>query len=145
MQRKISDIRAELQGEKARGNYTPEQMRKFYRKSAWHRGVCDYAEWLFDDYLDRHELSGVDEEIVRIGKITEKDLLNGASSWEQYSRGGCALVYDEDICKALFSPKDQKRSQNGALPPNDHEDWIDVQTRVLKEAAEKVLAAVNRR
>ena len=72
MQRKISDIRAELQGIKARENYTPEQLRKFYRKSAWRRGVCDYAEWLFDDYLDRRDLLGVDEGIVRIGKSPRK-------------------------------------------------------------------------
>lgn len=144
MQRKISDIRRELQGQKARGEYSPEKLRAFYRKSAWKRGVCDYAEWLFDDYLDRRDLLGCDENI-RIGKIKEADLLNGAASWDQYSRGGCSLIYNEDICKALCTEREQKRFHNGKLPPNNHEDWIDVQARALQEAAEMVLAAANRR
>ena len=144
MQRKISEIRQELQGVKARGEYTPEKLRAFNRKSAWDRGVCDYAEWLLDDYLDRRDLLGVDEN-TRIGSISEKDLLNGAESWSEYSHYGCCLVYDEDICQALCSPKEQNRLRNGELPPNAHEDWLDFQARALQQAAKKVLAAVNRR
>lgn len=144
MQRKIIDIRRELRGPKARGDYSPEKLRQFYRKSAWDRGVCDYAESLFDDYLERRDLLGQDEEL-RIGKITEKDLLNGATNWKQYSHGGCSLIYDEDICKALCSPKEQKRTHNGELPPNDREDWLDVQARALQQAAMIVVNAVNRR
>lgn len=144
MQRRISDIRKELKGPKARGEYTPEMLRQFHRKSAWNKGVCNYAEELFDNYLDRRDLLDYDDE-ARIGKIAEKDLLNGAADWNQYSHGGCSLIYDEDICMALCSPKEQKRTHNGELPPNDKEDWLDVQARALQQAATLVLKAVNRR
>ena len=39
-------------------------------------------------------------------KELEKILLNGAENWNQYSYGGCALIYDTDIavtlCKVLW-------------------------------------------
>lgn len=144
MQRSITDIRQELQGPRERENYTPDMLNKFRRKSAWDRGVCDYAEQLFDDYLERRDLLNCDGSI-RIGKITEADLLNGAESWEDYSYGGCSLIYDSDVCEALCSPSERKRTRDGELPPNSRENWLDVQARALRQAASKVIKAVNRR
>ena len=63
-------------------------------KSTWDRGVLIYALEIFDNYI---EASGGDS----INQITEKDLLQGAKDWQQYSRGGFSLIYDEEICKRL--------------------------------------------
>lgn len=102
-------------------------------KSAWDRGVLIYALEIFDNYI---ESSGDDFN----NQITEKDLLIGAKDWCQYSRGGFSLIYDEDICKRLFTQSEQKRTPR---KPNFNEDWIDLQARALYQAAQIVLSIVN--
>ena len=72
MQRRIADIKKDISAHSAR--------------SAWDKGVKGYAVELFDDYLDRLRIT---DDSVRIGKVAEADLLNGAQNWEQYSYGGC--------------------------------------------------------
>ena len=130
MQRLIIDIRNELDAS--------------HGKSAWKFGVHCYAVDMFAEYVERRGLNLWDE-TIRIGKITEEDLLNGAKDWKQYSHDGNARIYDSDICQRLCSQREQKRTQYGKLPPNDHEDWLDVQARALQEAACLVIKAVNRR
>ena len=66
--------------------------------------------------------------------LLEKALLNGASSWQQYSDGGCALIYDADIAKILCTPTELKRTRNGELMPNSRENWLDVQASALFQA-----------
>lgn len=95
-------------------------------KSAWKRGVMQYAIELIND---------VDLTDVCNQKLLEKTILNGADSWNQYSEGGCAFVYDGDICDRLCPPSVVKRKDHGRLPPNGRESWIDVQTRALFQAA----------
>lgn len=134
MQRRIKDIRNELEGR--------------YARSAWDRGVKDFAVDMFDNYIERREIGKKDffyDDTVRIGKITEADLLNGAKNWSQYSHGGCALIYDSDICEALCNQSEKRKTRGGKLPPNDSEGWLDVQARALKQAALIVIEAVNRR
>ena len=75
----------------------------------------------------------------------KEDLLNGAKNWSQYSRDGNYLIYDSDICKALCGPREQKRTKTGTLPPNDREDWMDMQARALQQAAAILMDEVNRR
>lgn len=70
MQRRIADIKKDISAHSAR--------------SAWDKGVKGYAVELFDDYLDRLHIT---DDSVRIGKVAEADLLNGAQNWEQYSYG----------------------------------------------------------
>lgn len=94
-------------------------------RSAWQRGVKDYAIDLLDN-IEGDEMPPVNE--------IKKALLNGADDWYQYSWGGCALIYDGDICNALCSPSKIKRKREGELPPNNHEDWLDVQARALVQA-----------
>lgn len=95
-------------------------------KSAWKRGVLQYAVELIND---------VDLTDVCNQKLLEKAILNGAENWKQYSEGGCALCYDGDICDRLCPPSVIKRKDNGRLPPNSRESWIDVQARALFQAA----------
>ena len=92
-------------------------------RSAWNKGVTNYA-------MDLLEQSEHDE----INSESEKDLLNGAASWNQYSFGGCALIYDADIAEALCSPSELKRKRFGELQPTSRESWLDVQARALHQA-----------
>lgn len=73
-------------------------------KSAWNKGVRTYALEIFDNYIEEHDSNK---------QITEKDLLNGASNWSEYSWGGSSLIYDEDICKRLSTPSEQKKTRYG--------------------------------
>lgn len=100
-------------------------------RSAWDKGVKEIAEGLLDKY----------EEIVRyregsdpIPPLTEKAVLNGASSWEQYCYGGCAMIYDREIAETLCTPSELRRTEFGRKDPNSHEIWMDVQVRAHVQA-----------
>jgi hypothetical protein len=95
-------------------------------RSAWSRGVKEYAVELVESLEDGADLSN---EVM-----LQKALLNGASSWAQYSEGGCALVYNADIAERLCSPSELKRCKGGMLPPNSRETWLDCQSRALWQA-----------
>ena len=95
-------------------------------RSAWSRGVKAYAVELVEDLDDGADLSNE--------WMLQKELLNGAQSWAQYSEGGCALVYDADIAERLCSPSELKRNKWGMLPPNGRETWLEVQARALWQA-----------
>lgn len=96
-------------------------------RSAWDRGVKQYAIELVED----------------AESIEPSALLNGARDWREYSYGGCALIYDEDIAARLCSPHELKRTKNGTRQPNPREAWLDVQARALRQAAERVSIAVK--
>ena len=86
----------------------------------------------------------ITDDSVRIGKVAETDLLNGAQNWEQYSYGGCAEVYDGDICERLCTESQKKKTRDGELPLMG-EDWLTVQARALWQAARIVIRYANRR
>lgn len=114
-------------------------------RSAWEKGVINYADELLKAYLGNRGLS-LEDIHVRIGKITEADLLRGAPNWERYSRGGMALVSNEDICRQLCTKAVFKKKMAGQVPPSaGGRDWLDFQVTALTEAAKIVLEAVNRR
>ncbi len=102
-------------------------------RSAWSRGVHAYAVELVEGLEDGADLSN--EVMLR------KALLNGAGDWQQYSEGGCALVYDADIAERLCPPSALKRNKWGMLPPNGRENWLDCQARALAQAAALVRRA----
>ena len=95
-------------------------------RSAWARGVQAYAVELLEDLDDGADLSN---EVM-----LQKELLNGAQSWAQYSEGGCALVYNADIAERLCPPSELKRNKWGMRAPNGRENWLDVQARALWQA-----------
>lgn len=94
-------------------------------RSAWKRGVVKYAMELMNDVVGK--------------EITEKNLLNGADNWKEYSYGGCALIYDVDICHRLCTPSEIKKTKDGERRPNKRETWIDVQARALFQAAQLIM------
>ena len=108
-----------------------ERLAAFRARSAWDKGVKEIAENLLDKY----------EEIVRdregsdpVPPLTEKTVLDGANSWEQYSYGGCAMTYDREIAKTLCTPSELRRTEFGRKAPNSRETWMDVQVRAHVQA-----------
>ena len=68
---------------------TPKQIltdliSSFEYRSCWNKGVHKYTLELLAE-IDDHK------------KPTRKSLLNGASSWLEYSQGGCSLIWNNDI------------------------------------------------
>lgn len=102
-------------------------------RSAWSRAVRTYAAELVESLDSDADLSN--EALLR------KALLNGASDWQQYSEGGCALIYDADIAERLCSPSGLKRCKGGERRPNSRETWLDCQARALGQAAALVRRA----
>ena len=94
-------------------------------RSAWKTGVILYAFDILDNMED--------------GEVTEKNLLNGADNWKQYSYGGCALISDIDICHRLCTPSEIKKTKDGERRPNKQENWLDVQARALYQAARLIM------
>ena len=95
-------------------------------RSAWSRGVHTYAVELVESLYDSDDLSNE--------ALLVKALLNGAADWQQYSEGGCALIYDADIAGRLCSPSELKRVKGGEREPNSRENWIECQARALSQA-----------
>ena len=98
-------------------------------RSAWAKGVKDYAVMI----IERLEMTEITPE-----DIANKMLLNGAGNWEQYSYGGCALIYDEDIAESLCTPSELRKvtRKDGTIRQNanSRENWLDVQARALFQA-----------
>lgn len=112
-------------------------------RSAWKKGVIVYALELLDNLEEQIEGGYLTEEIFDSPKLLDKAMLNGAQNWNQYSWGGCSLIYDSDIAERLCTPSELKRTKNGERRPNSSEEWLDVQTRALNQAARKIRVAVN--
>ena len=106
-------------------------------RSAWNKGVNDYAIDLLDTLTEYPE-------IVENGRRADVEaaLLNGAKNWSVYSWGGCSLIYGQDIAKALCTPSELKKTRNGERRPNSREEWLDVQARALYQAANLVYRAI---
>ena len=103
-----------------------ERIAHLIPRSAWNRGVIRYALELINS--------------IEVGEeITEKKMLNGAENWKQYSYGGCALIYDKDICHRLCTPSEIKKTKDGERRPNNHENWLDTQARALYQAVRLII------
>ena len=107
-------------------------------RSAWDKGVTAYAIYLLDQYQERAEFEGRE---AASRKELKEWLLNGASTWSEYSWGGSALIYNDDIAKRLCNPSELKRTHNGERRPNNRENWLDVQARALAQAAKRLIRA----
>lgn len=99
-------------------------------RSKWAKGVNEYAIELLENIENNEE-------------ITQERLLNGAENWEQFSWGGCSLIYDGDICERLATKSEQKRTRMGELRPNANEEWLDTQARALFQASRKIMRLVK--
>lgn len=104
-------------------------------RSAWNRGVTAYALELVETLEER---ASEERRNPEPGKECREWMLNGAKDWNQYSWGGCSLIYDSDIAERLCTPSELKRTRNGERRPNSREEWLDVQARALEQACRRV-------
>ena len=104
-------------------------------RGAWNKGVTLYAFELIEELKERAEYEGRNPEP---GKECREWMLNGAQDWNQYSWGGCSLIYDSDIAERLCCPSELKKTRNGERRPNSREGWLDTQARALYQAANRV-------
>ena len=107
-------------------------------RGAWNHGVKTYAIELLDDASSNREC----EDFSNLQELKEV-ILNGAKDWAQYSEGGCALVYNQDIAERLCSPSELKRTKNGTNNPNSRENWVQCQARALFQAWELIKRTYN--
>ena len=108
-------------------------------RSAWGRGVKEYAEGLAEELEEAMRGGYYTEDKLTDRAALKEQLLNGAEDWSQYSWGGSAWIYDGDIAERLCSPSELKRTRNGERRPNSREEWLDVQARALTQAASMIL------
>lgn len=106
-------------------------------RSAWVRGVKAYALELLENLDELTDNQLADPAAVRAA------LLKGAQDWQEYSDGGCSLIYNGDIAARVCTPSELKRTRNGERYPNSREIWLDVQARALSQAARLVCEAVK--
>ena len=104
-------------------------------RSAWKKGVKEYADALLNNLEEKAQSY---ERLPKNGRELEEWILNGAISWEDYSYGGCSLIYDGDIAERLCTPSELKKKDGGRLAPNSQESWLDVQTRALRQACIRI-------
>ena len=124
MAKTIAEIKKELEQQKGR--------------SAWRRGVINYASELIDNIEQNINYLGLNDDTTLSPAELKKAMLNGAENWKQYSWGGCSLIYDHQIAAALCTPSEFKRTDGGRLRPNNREQWLDTQSRALSQAAELI-------
>lgn len=121
---------------------TTEKMKKALdeekARSAWGRGVKEYAAELIGDLEEAITGGWFDPADIGAPLMLKKQLLNGASDWSQYSWGGSSLIYNEDIAARLCTPSELKKTRNGERRPNAREEWLDTQARALYQAARMV-------
>lgn len=104
----------------------------FRGRSAWARGVCKYALELAEEF-----------DFDALGKKSlYYIMLNGSRNWREYSYDGKALIHERDIAARLLPPSVLKLKDNGRLPANSRETWLDVQARALDQACGLVMIAI---
>lgn len=96
-------------------------------RSAWSRGVYEYARDLLSELEERHGGELPDQ-------LNEADALRETRDWIEYSYFGLALIYNEDIAQRLCTPSEFKKVRGGLNRPNSREDWCQVQGRALFQA-----------
>ena len=112
--------------------------------SAWGRGVKSYALDILDDLKQIADYEGEPLQLDGASfEQFESVALNGAENWQEFSRGGLALIYDGDIAKRLCTKTELKKTSDGEKQPNSHETWLDVQARALYQAARLVYKAMR--
>lgn len=100
-------------------------------RSAWNKAVTLYAYELIEDLDDNQTLGNDRNDDLKL-------LLNGASSWNEFSYGGCSLIYDGGIAERVCSPSEYKKTREGERNPNSRETWLDCQTRALSQAFTRI-------
>lgn len=121
-------------------NEIRERLEAVKTRSCWDRGVKGFALNLLRSYIDICEYC--DNNGRPIPELNEETLLNGADDWNAYCYGGCALIYNTDIAKALCTPSMLKKKDGGRLDPSHCEIWMDVQVRAYFQAYRMLMSCI---
>lgn len=97
------------------------------KRGQWNKTMAYYADLLLDSYIDICKWRADQNEAIP--DLSLDLVLNGASGWHQYSDGGCALVYDGDIAKVVFTPAQFAKWEQGRKVTA--EPLLDIQARAL--------------
>ena len=108
---------------------------EFPNRSAWKKGVKEYADELLNNLEEKSQLNG---RLPKDEKELKEWLLNGATDCKDYSYTYCSLKYDSQIAERLCTPSELKKKDGGRLVPNSQESWLDVQTRALRQASIRI-------
>ena len=112
-------------------------------RSAWGRGVKEYALELLEELEMAINDGYFYAEDIEAPALLRRQLLNGASDWNEYSWGGCSLIYNQDIAERLCTVSELAKTRNGSRKPNATEEWLDTQARALFQAERLILEAVK--
>ena len=112
-------------------------------RSAWDRGVNAYAMEMLEELVFNYNHGYITDDDLCNSVMIRKALLNGADNWNQYSWGGCSLIYNSDIAERLCCPSELRKTRNGERRPNAREEWLDVQARALNKACDRICKAFN--
>lgn len=102
-------------------------------RSKWAKAVHEDACWLLENVMVNME----DGEEV---EINEKEVLNGASDWKQFSWDGSGLIYNDEIAEHYSTPSELKFwgfTKNGGVKRDTNtagEHLLDIQARALRQA-----------
>lgn len=111
-------------------------------RSAWDRGVLGYALEIVDEHGDG-DIQSVDD-VLNYARDKHESLYSVAK-WQ--SEGGAFEIYDESIAERLCTPSEFKRAhyKDGSMKQmaNARESWLDVQTRAVFQAYNKIQAALR--
>lgn len=121
-------------------NEIRERLEAVKTRSCWDRGVKGFALNLLRSYIDICEYC--DNNGQPIPELNEETLLDGADDWNAYCYGGCALIYNTDIAKALCTPSMLKKKDGGRLDPSHCEIWMDVQVRAYFQAYRMLMTCI---
>lgn len=114
--------------------------------STWRKGVLNYAYDLIENVFEGIKCEYFNPFEVEITDyMVAKYCFNGARNATEYSYGGCALIYDEDIANQLYTLEELIRCNFGRKQPNNRETWLDVQARALFQAAKLLVNIVKGR
>ena len=117
---------------------TLENLKAVKCRSAWNKGVKEYAYMLLDNIF-----SYSDYKSITNFKSLHEELLNGKGNWYQFSWEGDAFIYGKNIAETLYSPSKLKKCKNGMLRPNKKEQWLDVQAHALFQAENLIKSCVE--
>lgn len=109
------------------------------KRGQWNKATAYYADFLLDSYIEICKWCA--DQNAAIPALSLDLVLNGASGWHQYSYYGCALVYDGDIAKVVFTPAQFAKWEQGRKVTA--EPLLDIQARALA-AGWRVLKSAQR-
>lgn len=111
-------------------------------RSAWDKGVLGYTLEIVENYAPE-EVTSVDD-VLNYRRDKHESLYSVASL---HSHGGSFEIYDEAIAERLCTPSEFKRAhyKDGSMKQmaNARESWLDVQTRAVFQAYNRIQEALR--